>query len=56
VDSRIEKGRQEVEIGRSFAHHEVVNDDLEQAVAEVLGIVEGLRGAAVAPKQPRSNP
>ena len=55
VASRIEKGRQEVEVGRTFAHHEVVNDDLDEAVAEVLGIVEALRGAAATPKQPRSN-
>lgn len=43
VASRIEKGRQELEEGRLLAHHEVVNDDLEIAVAEVLGIVEDLR-------------
>ena len=55
VASRIEKGRQEVEVGRTFAHHEVVNDDLDEAVAEVLGIGEALRGAAATPKQPRSN-
>ncbi len=43
VASRLEKGRQELEEGRLLAHHEVVNDDLEIAVAEVLGIVEDLR-------------
>lgn len=40
---RIEEGRSEVAQGREIAHHEVVNDNLEQAVARILGIVEDLR-------------
>jgi len=49
VVSRVEKGRAELEAGREIAHHEVVNDDLGQAVAEVLGIVDSLRRDAAAP-------
>jgi len=45
VASRVEKGRHEVAQGHEMAHHVVVNDDLERAVVEVLGIVEGLRPA-----------
>ena len=43
VQRRLEEGRVEVAQGRQIAHHEVVNDDLEQAVSEILGIVEALR-------------
>ena len=46
VVRRVEEGRHETEVGRSMATYVVVNDDLEQSVAEVLGIVEGLRRAA----------
>lgn len=52
VQRRIDKGRLELAEGRQLAHFEVVNDDLEQAVAEVLGIVEALRQA----KAPRHTP
>ena len=43
VQRRLEEGRSEVTQGRQIAHHEVVNDDLEQAVTEIIGIVEALR-------------
>ena len=43
VQRRLAEGRSEVAMGRELAHHEVVNDDLEQAVAEITGIVEALR-------------
>ena len=43
VAARVEKGRKETEIGRSIAHHFVINDDLDLAVAEVVGILERLR-------------
>jgi guanylate kinase len=46
VVRRIEKGRQELAEGRQIAHHEVVNEDLEQAVGEVLGILASLRLSA----------
>lgn len=49
VASRVEKGRQELAEGRLLAHHEVVNEDLEIAVAEVLVIVENLRRQRSAP-------
>lgn len=48
VVSRLEKGRHEVAVGREMAHFEVINDDLDQAVGEVLGIVEDLRRTAAA--------
>jgi guanylate kinase len=43
VERRIAKGREEVELGRKLAGHEVVNDQVERAVAEVAGIVERTR-------------
>lgn len=43
VQRRLEEGRTEVAQGRQIAHHEVVNDDLEQAVGEIIGILEALR-------------
>lgn len=43
VSRRIEEGRAELAAGRRIAHHEVVNDDLDQAVSDILGILEGLR-------------
>jgi guanylate kinase len=43
VQRRLEEGRSEVAQGRELAHHEVVNDDLEQAVGEIIGILEALR-------------
>ncbi len=52
VQRRLVKGRSELADGREIAHFEVVNDDLEQAVAEVLGIVEGLRQARAAQHTP----
>ena len=52
VQRRIDKGRLELLEGRELAHFEVVNDDLEQAVVEVLGIVEGLRQAKAARHTP----
>ncbi len=43
VQDRVVKGREELLRGRKIATHEVINDDLEEAVAEVAGIVESLR-------------
>jgi guanylate kinase len=43
VERRIAKGREEVELGRKLAGYEVVNDQVERAVAEVAGIVERTR-------------
>ncbi len=45
VASRVETGRQEVKEARRFVHHEVVNDEVERATAEVAGIVEAARSA-----------
>lgn len=43
VQARLEEGRLEVAHGREIAHHAVVNEDLEQAVGEILGILASLR-------------
>ncbi|MEI8050814.1 MAG: guanylate kinase [Actinomycetes bacterium] len=43
VERRVEKGREEIAEGRRLAHHEVVNDDLEQAVVRVLDILNEIR-------------
>ena len=43
IARRVELGRREEQLGRELAHHVVVNDDLERAVAEVAGIVVGHR-------------
>jgi len=45
VAARIETGREEVRQARQFAHHEVVNDDLDRATTEVAGIVDAARAA-----------
>ncbi len=43
VARRVEEGQAELALGRPLASVEVVNDDLEVAVAEVASIVEGVR-------------
>ncbi len=43
VERRIEKGREEVKLGHDLAGYEVVNDQVERAVAEVAGIVDRTR-------------
>jgi guanylate kinase len=43
VEARLAEGRRELAHGREIAHHEVVNEDLEQAAAEILGILSSLR-------------
>ncbi len=45
VAVRLAKGRQEERDGRQLAAHVVVNEDVDQAVAEVAGIVERTRAA-----------
>jgi len=42
---RVAKGREELDRGRAIAHHEVVNHEVEQAVGEVLGILNARRQA-----------
>ena len=44
VMRRMDKGREEVDLGRKTAHHVVVNGDLEQAVQDLAGIVSATRG------------
>jgi len=43
VARRVAKAAEEEADGRRLAHHVVVNDDLDRAVAEVAGILEGYR-------------
>jgi guanylate kinase len=45
VAQRIEKGIDEVRSGLEIAQHVVVNDDVDQAMAEVAGIVERARSS-----------
>jgi guanylate kinase len=40
---RLDKGREEERLGRRLTPYVVVNDDLERAVTEVAGILEGHR-------------
>ena len=46
VRRRVELGRSEVERGERIARHTVVNEDLQQAVAELTAIVNRTRSAA----------
>jgi guanylate kinase len=41
VQSRLQTGSHEVEIGRAMAHHVVVNDNLDAAVGRILSILVG---------------
>lgn len=43
VRSRLALAESEVAEGQAIAHHIVVNDDLDRAVAEVAGILDGYR-------------
>lgn len=43
VRRRVDKGREELEAGRRLSHREVVNDQVERAVAEVEGILVAAR-------------
>ena len=43
VQKRLAVAEEEERVGRSLAHHVVVNDDLSGAVEEVAGILDGYR-------------
>jgi guanylate kinase len=45
IETRLAKAAEEERAGRALADHVVVNDDLSQAVDEVVGIVESHRRA-----------
>jgi len=48
VAARVERGRAEIEAGRTVADHVVVNEDLESSAAELLSILGGLRESRAA--------
>ncbi len=52
IARRVELGRSEVVRGREIAAHTVVNDDLDQALAELAAIVERTRAAAPCAARP----
>jgi guanylate kinase len=43
VAKRLAVAAEEERVGRELAHHHVVNDDLDRAVREVAGILDGYR-------------
>ena len=45
VERRLERGREEVRLGRAVASHIVVNDQVERALDQVAGIVARARSA-----------
>lgn len=45
IETRLELGRREVALGRELADEVVVNEDLDQAVDELVAIVERARRA-----------
>jgi guanylate kinase len=55
VRRRVELGRSEVERGARLACHTVVNQDLQQAVAELRAIVGRTRSAAVRAENPEES-
>jgi guanylate kinase len=55
VRRRVELGRAEVDRGARIAHYTVVNEDLQQAVAELTAIVERTRSAADRAENPEES-
>lgn len=49
VARRLAKGRLEEQEGRALTSHVVVNDDLDRAVAEVVGILDAHRSSTRPP-------
>jgi len=47
VQRRVELGRTEESAGRSLASHVIINDELEQSVAQLAAIIEDARNGAV---------
>jgi guanylate kinase len=54
IRARIAKGEQEMRLGRSLTSHVVVNRDLESAVEQVAGILDGHRSPR--PAMPGGDP
>ncbi len=48
VERRVELGRSEEREGRRLATHVIVNDSIEQTVAQLLAIIAGARDQSVA--------
>jgi guanylate kinase len=55
VRRRVELGRHEVERGARIATHTIVNEDLQQAVAQLTAIVDGTRSAAIRAENPEES-
>lgn len=55
IRRRVELGRLEEERGAKIAAHTVVNDDLEQALSELAGIVDATRSAAPCAANPEES-
>ncbi|HEY6472343.1 MAG TPA: hypothetical protein VIY26_05595 [Acidimicrobiales bacterium] len=55
IRRRVELGRIEEERGAKIAAHRVVNDDLEQALSELAGIVDATRSAAPCAANPEES-
>jgi guanylate kinase len=55
IRRRVALGQAEVERGTKIAAHTVVNDSLDQAVAELAAIVDRTRSAAVRAENPEES-
>ena len=55
IRRRVDLGRSEVERGAKIAAHTVVNDDLEQALSQLAGIVDATRSAAPCAANPEES-
>ena len=55
IQRRIELGRSEVERGAKIAAHTVVNDDVDEALAQLTAIVDATRSAAPCAANPEES-
>ena len=55
IRRRVDLGRSEVERGAKIAAHTVVNDDLEQTLAELAAIIDRTRSAAPCAANPEES-
>jgi guanylate kinase len=54
VSRRVAKGLEEMDVGRQIADHEVVNDEIERAVAELASILDIHRNGAASDGRQKS--